>query len=73
MPPVTRTDLYDLVDNIQRSVSRGAQAMPSMTPAFERFVEAITKADPSASMNSVVEKAGSWLQKLRTSVAEKTK
>lgn len=73
VPPVTRADLYDLADNIQRSVSRGALSMPSMTPAFERLVDAILRTDPSGSMNSVVEKASSWFQKLRSRAAEKTK
>lgn len=73
MPPVTRADLYDVADNIQRSLSRGAQSMPAVTPTFERLIEAITRADPSASMNSIVEKASSWFQKLQSRATEKTK
>lgn len=70
---VTRADLYDMADTIQRSVSRGAQSIPSLTPAFERLVDAITRGDASASVSSVVEKASSWFQKLRSRAAEKTK
>jgi len=73
MPPVTRADLYDMADNIQRSLSGGAQSIPSMTPTFERLVEAITRTDPSASVNSVVEKASSWFQKLQARAKDKAK
>jgi hypothetical protein len=65
MPPVTRADLYDMADNIQRSVSRAAHSIPAVTPAFERLVDAITRTDPTASMSSVLEKASSWFQKLQ--------
>jgi hypothetical protein len=73
MPPVTRADLYEVADNIQRSVSRAAHAMPAVTPTFERLIDAITRTDPSASMSSVVEKASSWFQKLQARAAEKAK
>lgn len=67
----TRADLYDVADTIQRSLSRGAQSMPAVIPTFERLIEAITRADPSASMNSVVEKASSWFQKLQDKAKQK--
>ncbi len=72
-PPVTRADLYEVADNIQRSVSRAAHAMPAVTPTFERLIDAILRTDPSASMSSVAEKASSWFQKLQARAAEKTK
>jgi hypothetical protein len=71
-PNVTRSDLYDLADNIQRSVSRAAQsASAPITPAFERLVDAITRTDPSASMGSILEKAGGWLQKAQDKAKQK--
>jgi len=62
-PDVTRADLYDMADNIQRSVSRavGAAAAP-VTPAFERMVDALSRADTST-MSSLVEKMSGWFQK----------
>lgn len=70
-PNVTRADLYDLADNIQRSVSRaaGAAAAP-VTPAFERMVEALSRADTS-SMNSLVEKMSGWFQKAQEKAKQK--
>lgn len=71
-PNITRSDLYDFADNIQRSVSRAAQsASAPITPAFERLVEAITRTDPSASMNTIVEKASSWFQKAQDKAKQK--
>jgi hypothetical protein len=70
-PDVTRADLYDLADNIQRSVSRaaGAAAAP-ITPAFERMVDALSRTDTST-VNSIIEKASSWFQKAQDKAKEK--
>lgn len=62
-PNITRSDLYDLADNIQRSVSRAATAAAApVTPAFERMVDALSRTDASA-VNGLVEKLGGWLHK----------
>lgn len=71
-PNVTRADLHDLADNIQRSVSRAASsAAAPITPAFERFVDALTRADAAGSMNSIIEKASGWFQKAQDKAKEK--
>jgi hypothetical protein len=65
MPSLTRADLYDAMDSVQRSVSRAASAAPG---TFERLLEAITRVDPQASFGSTVEKAGSWLERMQSKV-----
>jgi ElaB/YqjD/DUF883 family membrane-anchored ribosome-binding protein len=70
-PNVTRADLYDLADNIQRSVSRAAHsAAAPVTPAFERMVDALSRAD-SSSFNSILERAGTWFQKAQDKAKQK--
>jgi hypothetical protein len=70
-PNVTRADLYDMADNIQRSVSRAASAAAApVTPAFERMVEALSRADTSA-VSSLMEKAGGWFTKAQEKAKEK--
>jgi hypothetical protein len=71
-PNITRSDLYDFADNIQRSVSRAAQsASAPITPAFERLVDAITRTNPSASMDTIIEKASGWFQKAQDKAKQK--
>ncbi len=70
-PNVTRADLYDLADNIQRSVSRAAHSVAApVTPAFERMVDALSRADTST-FNSILDRAGSWFQKAQDKAKEK--
>lgn len=70
-PNVTRADLYDLADNIQHSVSRAAHsAAAPVTPAFERMVDALSRAD-SSSFNSLLDRAGAWFQKAQDKAKEK--
>ncbi len=66
MPSVTRADLYDMADNIQRSVSRAAHSVP-VTSSLERLVDAFSKIEAKGTINDVVEKAGSWFQKAKDS------
>jgi ElaB/YqjD/DUF883 family membrane-anchored ribosome-binding protein len=63
--PVSRADLYDVADSIQRSVSRAASAAQSIpvSSSLERFVDAISRVEPNASLNSALEKAGGWFRK----------
>jgi chorismate mutase len=71
MPNVTRADLYELADNIQRSVTRAANAAAApVAPAFERMVEALSRTDSSA-VSSLLEKAGGWFGKAKDKVEEK--
>ena len=67
MPQVTRADLYDMADNIQRQVSRAAGSVP-FAASVERLVDALSKVDPGTSMNSVVDKLGSWLGRVPDTV-----
>ena len=70
-PNVTRADLYDMADNIQRSVSRAATAATApVAPAFERMVDALSKADSSA-VTSLIDKAGGWFGKVQEKAKEK--
>jgi ElaB/YqjD/DUF883 family membrane-anchored ribosome-binding protein len=70
-PNVTRSDLYDLADNIQRSVTRAASAAAApVTPAFERMVDALSRTD-TASMSSLFEKMGGWFQKAQEKAKDK--
>jgi ElaB/YqjD/DUF883 family membrane-anchored ribosome-binding protein len=63
--PVSRADLYDVADSLQRSVSRAAHAAQSVpvSSSLERFVDAISRVEPNASLNSALEKAGGWFRK----------
>jgi ElaB/YqjD/DUF883 family membrane-anchored ribosome-binding protein len=65
MPSVTRADLYDFADRMQRSAVRTANSIP-LTATLERLVDAVSKVEPNASLTAAVEKAGTWFQKLRS-------
>jgi hypothetical protein len=62
--PVTRADLQDFADSMQRTVTRAASAVP-VAPAFERLVEALSKVEAKDTFNSVLDKAGSWFQRIK--------
>ena len=71
-PNVTRADLHDFADNISRSVSRAAQSgSATITPAFERLVDALSRVDTGSSMSSLVDKASGWFQKAQDKAKEK--
>ncbi len=71
-PNVTRADLHDFADNISRSVSRAAQSgTASITPAFERMVDALSRVDTGSSMSSLVDKASGWFQKAQDKAKQK--
>ena len=71
-PNVTRADLHDFADNISRSVSRAAHSgTASITPAFERLVDALSRVDTGSSMSSLVDKASGWFQKAQDKAKEK--
>jgi len=67
MPPITRADLYDLADSVQRSATRAANSVP-LSSSLERLLEALSKAEPGAPLTAIVEKAGGLIQKLRSAV-----
>jgi hypothetical protein len=63
MPHVTRADLQELVDNLRHSVVRAAHSAP-VTSSLERVADALSKVEPGSSLNSVVDKISSWLQRV---------
>ena len=67
MPPITRADLYDLADSVQRSATRAANSVP-LSSSLERLLEALSKAEPGAPLTAIVEKAGGLIQRLRSAV-----
>jgi ElaB/YqjD/DUF883 family membrane-anchored ribosome-binding protein len=73
--PVTRADLHDVADSIQRTVSRAASSVHSvpLTSSLERFVDVMSKVEPSASLNSALEKAGGWFQKVQSRASDAVK
>jgi len=71
-PNVTRADLYDMADNIQRTVSRAAhQASAPIAPSFERLVDALSRTDAHGSVNSIIDRLGSWFSKAQDRAKEK--
>ena len=71
-PNITRADFQDFADNISRSVSRAAHSgTASITPAFERLVDALSRVDTGSSMSSLVDKASGWFQKAQDKAKEK--
>jgi len=72
LPHVTRADLQDMVDNIQRSVSRAASsATAPVAPTFERLLEGLAGIDSSSSVGSAFDKFGGWLQKAQAKARDK--
>jgi ElaB/YqjD/DUF883 family membrane-anchored ribosome-binding protein len=66
MPSITRADLHDFADTVQRSVARAASSAPS---SIERLVDAVTKIEAKESLSEMMQKAGSWLQRMRSPAA----
>jgi ElaB/YqjD/DUF883 family membrane-anchored ribosome-binding protein len=65
VPHVTRADLYDVADNLQRSLARATGTVP-FASSFERLVGALAKTESKESLNQMLEKAGSWIQRMRS-------
>lgn len=70
MPDVTRSDLNDMARQWQRSASQAAQGS-GLASAFERVVESVSSIDPKSSFMPAMEKAGAWLNSLRSSMGGK--
>ncbi len=64
MPSVSRADLYDLADAIQRKTVHAVNSVP-LASSLERIADALSKVEPSA-LSSAFEKIGSWFQQMRT-------
>ncbi len=64
IPSVSRADLYDLADAIQRKTVHAVNSVP-LASSLERVADALSKVEPSA-LSSAFEKIGSWFQQMRT-------
>ncbi len=70
VPHVTRSDLYEVADNLQRSMARSLNSVP-MSSALERLADGISRVDNNAGISSAIEKIGSWLQQKTPAAAAK--
>lgn len=72
--PVTRSDLEDVADNLQRSMKRATRTVSSvpLSSSLERLTDALTRAERETGFSSALEKAGSWLHKMQQSASQKT-
>lgn len=68
--PISRADLHELADSIQRSVARVAGNVP-LTSSLERMVDAITtaRAETPAAFNVLAERVGAWLRRAQSSAS----
>jgi hypothetical protein len=69
MPSISRADLYDFAAMVQRRAMLAANSVP-VASSLERLADAVSRIEPSASLNSAIEKIGSWLEKVRGSKAD---
>lgn len=69
-PPTSRAELMHMTDGMQKSVAQSS-TLSSVASAFERLVEQISTIDPKSSLSPALEKAGAWLNSLRTSMGGK--
>jgi hypothetical protein len=69
LPSISRADVYEFADTIQRSAMRNAHSVP-LASSLERFADAISTVEPSASLSSAIEKLGAWMTKLRSGAKE---
>jgi ElaB/YqjD/DUF883 family membrane-anchored ribosome-binding protein len=65
-PSISRADLYDVADNIKRSVSRATGNVPS---SIERLVDSVTHMESPQAMNDMLQKIGAWFQKAKSSAS----
>lgn len=66
MPSISRAELYDFADQVQRGGMRAANSVP-VGSWLERLADAFSRVEPSASLNATIEKIGSWFEKMRGS------
>ena len=69
MPSISRADLYEFADAIQRKTVQAANSAP-FTSSLERLADAISKVEPSA-LSSAFGKISDLIQKARTRVKDK--
>ncbi len=65
VPHVTRADLHDVAESIQRSVTRAVNAAPGVS-SLDRLSDAFAKLESNQPLNEMLQKAGTWLQRLRS-------
>jgi hypothetical protein len=64
VPQVSGADLYNAADSLQRSLARATSTAP-LTSSLERLVDALTRIDSKESLSEMLQKAGSWFQRVR--------
>jgi hypothetical protein len=62
--PITRADLHDVADRVQRSLARATNAAP-LTSTLEGLIEAMGRVESKETLNKMLQKTGSWLQQMR--------
>lgn len=67
-PDITRTNLGEMAQGLQRSASSTGSSLLS---AFERVVDSVSTIDPKSSLTPTLEKAGAWLSSLRATMSGK--
>ena len=67
-PDITRTNLGEMAQGIQRSASSTGSSLLS---AFERVVNSVSTIDPKSSLTPTLEKAAAWLNSLRGTMSGK--
>ena len=67
-PDITRANLGEMAQGIQRSASSTGSSLLS---AFERVVDSVSTIDPKSSLTPTLEKAGAWLSSLRATMSGK--
>lgn len=70
--PVTRADLHDFADGMQRSMTRAMRSVNSVpiTSSLERVADALTKAEHNAGVSSALEKVGGWFSRMQSNAAD---
>jgi hypothetical protein len=63
--PITRADLHDVGDRVQRSLARATNAAP-LTSSLERLIEAMGRVESKETFNKMLQKTGTWLQQMRS-------
>ena len=68
IPSISRADLYEFADAIQRKAVQATHSVP-VTSSLERLADAVSKLEPSA-LSSAFGKLSDLIQKTRTSVRD---
>jgi ElaB/YqjD/DUF883 family membrane-anchored ribosome-binding protein len=70
IPPVPRAAVMHMADGMQHAAVQSS-TLSSLASAFERMVEQLSTIDPKSSLTPALEKAGSWLNSVRSAMGGK--